>query len=159
MLKLKPVSSVLAALMIAASLSGCGGGGIEPVSKVGVSGDAQITADAVAKDAEEAAAAVKAAEVVAAAAAATAAKAAADAQSAAVAKAKAAAVAKAKAATAARAKAATAAAAAAPPPPPVASVYYANCSAVRAAGADPIRLGDPGYSTTLDRDRDGIACE
>lgn len=39
------------------------------------------------------------------------------------------------------------------------SVYYANCSAVRAAGKAPIRRGDPGYSTKLDRDGDGIACE
>ncbi|MEU1756727.1 excalibur calcium-binding domain-containing protein [Micromonospora matsumotoense] len=38
-------------------------------------------------------------------------------------------------------------------------VYYANCTAVRAAGAAPIRRGDPGYSRKLDRDGDGIACE
>jgi hypothetical protein len=46
-----------------------------------------------------------------------------------------------------------------PPVPPTASVYYANCAAVRAAGADPISTGDPGYSRKLDRDGDGIACE
>lgn len=46
-----------------------------------------------------------------------------------------------------------------PPPPPVEIVSYANCDAVRAAGAAPIRRGDPGYSTDLDRDGDGIACE
>lgn len=40
-----------------------------------------------------------------------------------------------------------------------ASVYYQNCTAVRDAGADPIRSGDPGYSRKLDRDGDGIACE
>lgn len=40
-----------------------------------------------------------------------------------------------------------------------ADVYYANCSAVRAAGADPIYAGQPGYSRKLDRDGDGIACE
>lgn len=40
-----------------------------------------------------------------------------------------------------------------------ANVFYENCSAVRAAGADPIRAGDPGYSRKLDRDGDGIACE
>jgi len=40
-----------------------------------------------------------------------------------------------------------------------ASVYYANCDAVRAAGAAPIHEGEPGYSTSLDRDRDGIACD
>ena len=38
-------------------------------------------------------------------------------------------------------------------------VYYANCSAVRAAGADPIRSGDPGYARHLDRDGDGVGCE
>lgn len=39
------------------------------------------------------------------------------------------------------------------------NVYYANCDAVRAAGAAPLYQGQPGYSTKLDRDRDGIACE
>lgn len=39
------------------------------------------------------------------------------------------------------------------------SVYYANCSAVKAAGKAPIRKGDPGYSTKLDGDKDGVACE
>ncbi|SIB99446.1 excalibur domain-containing protein [Mycobacteroides abscessus subsp. abscessus] len=38
-------------------------------------------------------------------------------------------------------------------------VFYKNCSAVKAAGADPIRTGDPGYSRKLDRDGDGVACE
>ena len=41
--------------------------------------------------------------------------------------------------------------------PPV--VSYANCDAVRAAGAAPIYAGEPGYSVKLDRDRDGIGCE
>ncbi|WP_200922375.1 excalibur calcium-binding domain-containing protein [Sphingomonas sp. Leaf17] len=36
---------------------------------------------------------------------------------------------------------------------------YANCSAVRAAGAAPIREGQAGYSRRLDRDGDGVACE
>lgn len=47
------------------------------------------------------------------------------------------------------------------PPAPVndSSVYYPNCAAVRAAGAAPIRTGDPGYSSKLDRDGDGVACE
>ncbi|SFD34095.1 excalibur calcium-binding domain-containing protein [Bacillus sp. UNCCL81] len=40
-----------------------------------------------------------------------------------------------------------------------ADVYYPNCSAVEAAGAAPIHRGEPGYSTKLDRDRDGIACD
>lgn len=39
------------------------------------------------------------------------------------------------------------------------SVSYANCAAVRAAGAAPIYSGDPGYSKKLDRDGDGVACE
>ena len=39
------------------------------------------------------------------------------------------------------------------------SAYYANCTAVRAAGAAPIYSGDPGYSRKLDRDGDGVACE
>jgi len=47
----------------------------------------------------------------------------------------------------------------APAPAPPASTYYENCTAVRAAGAAPIRAGDPGYSRKLDRDGDGIACE
>jgi hypothetical protein len=37
--------------------------------------------------------------------------------------------------------------------------YYPNCAAARAAGAAPIRLGDPGYRAGLDRDGDGVACE
>lgn len=40
-----------------------------------------------------------------------------------------------------------------------AAVRYANCDAVRAAGKAPLHKGDPGYSTTLDRDGDGIACD
>jgi hypothetical protein len=43
--------------------------------------------------------------------------------------------------------------------PPVVDVYYANCTAVRAAGAAPIHRGEPGYSKKLDRDGDGVACE
>lgn len=38
-------------------------------------------------------------------------------------------------------------------------VYFANCAAARAAGAAPLREGEPGYRTGLDRDRDGVACE
>ncbi|MCZ4521074.1 excalibur calcium-binding domain-containing protein [Rhodococcus ruber] len=41
--------------------------------------------------------------------------------------------------------------------PPV--VSYANCDAVRAAGAAPIYAGEPGYSSKLDRDKDGIGCD
>lgn len=36
---------------------------------------------------------------------------------------------------------------------------YANCSAARAAGAAPVRRGDPGYGGHLDRDNDGVGCE
>ncbi len=51
---------------------------------------------------------------------------------------------------------------AAPPSAPGSSggdVYYANCTAARAAGAAPIRVGQPGYRTALDGDKDGVACE
>ena len=47
----------------------------------------------------------------------------------------------------------------APTSTPSSSIYYDNCTAVRDAGADPIRVGDPGYGTHLDRDEDGIGCE
>jgi hypothetical protein len=40
-----------------------------------------------------------------------------------------------------------------------ADVRYDNCTAVRDAGADPIRQGDPGYGPHLDRDGYGVACE
>ena len=46
-----------------------------------------------------------------------------------------------------------------PIPEPAGEVYYKNCAAVRAAGAAPIRSGEPGYSPRLDRDGDGVACE
>ncbi len=39
------------------------------------------------------------------------------------------------------------------------TVYYENCDAARAAGAAPVRRGDPGYGSHLDRDGDGSACE
>lgn len=39
------------------------------------------------------------------------------------------------------------------------SVYYQNCDAARAAGAAPVRVGDPGYGSHLDRDGDGVGCE
>lgn len=38
-------------------------------------------------------------------------------------------------------------------------IYYPNCAAARAAGAAPIRIGQPGYRLGLDADLDGIACE
>ena len=36
---------------------------------------------------------------------------------------------------------------------------FANCAQARAAGAAPVRVGDPGYGRHLDRDGDGIGCE
>lgn len=36
---------------------------------------------------------------------------------------------------------------------------FANCSAARAAGAAPVRVGDDGYGKHLDRDGDGVGCE
>ena len=36
---------------------------------------------------------------------------------------------------------------------------YRNCTAARAAGAAPVRAGEPGYGPHLDRDNDGIGCE
>jgi hypothetical protein len=40
-----------------------------------------------------------------------------------------------------------------------ASASYANCSAARAAGAAPVRVGDPGYGRHLDRGGGGVGCE
>jgi outer membrane murein-binding lipoprotein Lpp len=47
------------------------------------------------------------------------------------------------------------------PAQPVApsAVSYKNCSEARAAGAAPVRRGDPGYGKHLDRDGDGVGCE
>ncbi|WP_287932418.1 DUF1524 domain-containing protein [Arthrobacter sp.] len=42
---------------------------------------------------------------------------------------------------------------------PPSNVFYQNCAAVRAAGAAPIRAGDPGFQSKFDRDGDGIGCE
>ena len=39
------------------------------------------------------------------------------------------------------------------------NVYFPNCAAARAAGAAPVRRGDPGYARHLDRDGDGVGCE
>jgi excalibur domain protein len=39
------------------------------------------------------------------------------------------------------------------------SVYYSSCKEAKKAGAAPLRVGDPGYRSGLDRDGDGIACE
>ncbi len=45
------------------------------------------------------------------------------------------------------------------PEPEVAGVYFDNCTAFRAAGADPVLIPDPGYADHLDRDGDGVGCE
>ncbi len=47
----------------------------------------------------------------------------------------------------------------APAPTPSAAVTYANCAAVRAAGAAPIRPGEPGWDPKFDGDGDGVGCE
>lgn len=39
------------------------------------------------------------------------------------------------------------------------SQSFRNCSHARAAGAAPVRAGDPGYGSHLDRDGDGVGCE
>jgi hypothetical protein len=44
-------------------------------------------------------------------------------------------------------------------PAPDAPVPYADCAAVRAAGAAPIRRGDPGWDPAFDGDGDGVGCE
>ena len=36
---------------------------------------------------------------------------------------------------------------------------YRNCDEARAAGAAPVRRGEPGYGPHLDRDNDGVGCE
>lgn len=46
-----------------------------------------------------------------------------------------------------------------PEPAQVPEVYYGSCADARAAGAAPLRTGDPGYRSGLDRDGDGVACE
>lgn len=38
-------------------------------------------------------------------------------------------------------------------------VYYGSCKQAKAAGAAPLYAGMPGYSLSLDRDGDGVACE
>ncbi|HEY8545209.1 MAG TPA: excalibur calcium-binding domain-containing protein [Acidimicrobiales bacterium] len=42
---------------------------------------------------------------------------------------------------------------------PIANVRYTSCDDARAAGATPLRSGEPGYNPDLDRDHDGVACE
>ncbi len=39
------------------------------------------------------------------------------------------------------------------------AAYYATCAEAREAGVAPLRRGDAGYRSALDRDDDGVACE
>lgn len=39
------------------------------------------------------------------------------------------------------------------------TVKFKSCKAAKAAGYSDMKRGEPGYSTNLDRDGDGIACE
>ncbi len=45
------------------------------------------------------------------------------------------------------------------PQPAFGSRPFRNCREAQAAGAAPVRIGDPGYAPRLDRDGDGIGCE
>ena len=45
------------------------------------------------------------------------------------------------------------------PAPAPAPVHFSSCKQAREAGAAPLYRGDPGYSSNLDRDNDGVACE
>jgi hypothetical protein len=45
------------------------------------------------------------------------------------------------------------------PKPAPAPVHFTSCKQAREAGAAPLYRGDPGYSSNLDRDNDGVACE
>ncbi len=45
------------------------------------------------------------------------------------------------------------------PQVPSGGTPYRSCAAARAAGAAPLYRGQPGYSSDLDRDGDGVACE
>lgn len=44
-------------------------------------------------------------------------------------------------------------------PATTSTVYYQNCNKAERAGAAPLYPGDPGYSTKLDKDGNGIACD
>lgn len=44
-------------------------------------------------------------------------------------------------------------------PSPAHAGPYGSCAQARAAGAAPLYAGQPGYSSGLDRDGDGVACE
>lgn len=42
---------------------------------------------------------------------------------------------------------------------PSVPTHFSSCKAAKAAGAAPLHRGEPGYSSRLDRDGDGTACE
>lgn len=46
-----------------------------------------------------------------------------------------------------------------PPGSSLPSRAFRNCAEARAAGAAPVKRGDPGYGPHLDRDNDGVGCE
>ncbi|WP_419586975.1 excalibur calcium-binding domain-containing protein [Streptomyces sp. Qhu-G9] len=39
------------------------------------------------------------------------------------------------------------------------AAYYADCGEARAAGAAPVRRGEPGHASHLDRNGDGTGCD
>jgi hypothetical protein len=45
------------------------------------------------------------------------------------------------------------------PAPMAQAAPYRSCAEAEAAGASPLYAGQPGYSSKLDRDSDGVACE
>nr|WP_272945257.1 excalibur calcium-binding domain-containing protein [Paenibacillus gorillae] len=46
-----------------------------------------------------------------------------------------------------------------PPAAATAPTIFKNCSEVKEAGKAPLHKGEPGYSSKLDRDGGGVACE
>ncbi|GHF61987.1 uncharacterized protein YraI [Deinococcus metalli] len=42
---------------------------------------------------------------------------------------------------------------------PVSGVFYASCAAMRAQGKAPIKLGQPGFRSGLDSNRNAVACD
>lgn len=45
------------------------------------------------------------------------------------------------------------------PQPAAPAAHYRNCAQAKTAGVAPLRAGQPGYGSHLDRDGGGIACE
>lgn len=42
---------------------------------------------------------------------------------------------------------------------PVSGVFYASCAAMRAQGRAPVNLGQPGFRSGLDSNRNAVACD